>query len=123
MSITMNTVTFGHAVMSVMLAQHAVGVALRELDRAQRDMSEQLKFGNDPATTDGQALERFGRETGELASALIQADAVSPHCGEAMDALQRIQAAQRVRSPEAVVPEYPSAMHRVSAQNLAGALS
>jgi hypothetical protein len=124
MSIELDTARFGKAVLAVMMAQHAIGVAMRELDRAQHDIKGQLAFGNDPATPDGKILHSFGEHVGELMSAVIQADIVSPHCGEAMDALRRIQAASRNNSPAApIVPAFPSAMQRVSARLLTEALS
>lgn len=124
MSIELNTARFGQAIMAVMMAQHAVGVAMRELDRAQHDIKGQLAFGNDPATPDGKILQRFGENVGELMSAVIQADIVSPHCGEAMDALRRIQAERRDQPAAApVISPFPSAMQRVGAANLVQALS
>lgn len=97
MSIELNTSRVCGAAMSVMIASQAIGVALRELEKADQEISSELIFGVDPVDPDTKQIEAFRDEIRRQKSALLTADVDQPDCAMAMEALKRISANQRAR--------------------------
>lgn len=121
--ITMNHQRIASAVTLCELAQTALWKAIRLIDEAVTELAPELKFGNDPATTDGAALERFGKELADYQKALLHADLYAPHCGEAITALKNVIRARRAEAGMTSAGKKGlSPMKTIAAENLSAAI-